>query len=357
IRQSPAQSSWALRIPAPDTAPRQSCPDRSPAGLAVSWLHRQSLTPTCLAHTISHSHFKEALMAPRSSKPARRIEAGGRSLFIHSQPRHSLHDLYHYCMTISWPQFYLFIAMSFIALNLLFAGLYQLQPGGIANQFPQGFLGAFFFSVETLATVGYGDMHPQTLYTHWISMLEIFIGMMSIALITGVTFARFSRPRARIVFTGNPVVRPLNGEQVLMLRAANARNNVIIDASARLRLLQHEVTAEGTAFRKLYDLALVRDQHPMFVLGWTLVHKIDEGSPLYQRDAASLAVARAQLILSINGIDETTIQPMVARHTFSHQDIRWNHAFADLIYTDEDENDHVDYQRLQEVSPLPPKEE
>ncbi|AUH52320.1 potassium channel protein [Chromobacterium sp. ATCC 53434] len=294
-------------------------------------------------------------MIPRRAKPARRIEAGGRSLFIHSLPRYSLHDLYHYCMTISWPYFYLFIAAAFITLNLLFAGLYQLQPGGIANQFPRGFLGAFFFSVETLATVGYGDMHPQTLFTHWISMLEIFIGMMSIALITGVTFARFSRPRARIVFTGSVVVRPLGGEPALMLRAANARNNVIIDASARLRLLQHEVTSEGTTFRKLYDLNLVRDEHPMFVLGWTLVHKIDENSPLHQRDAESLEKARAQLILSINGIDETTIQPMVARHVFSHQDIRWNHAFADLIYTDDDENDHVDYQRLHEVRPLPPR--
>ncbi|MCD4505027.1 ion channel, partial [Chromobacterium piscinae] len=343
-----------------------SSPDRSPAGLRRLWAaigglrirsSGASLTPVGIPHTISHPYPRTQQMAPRTSKPARRIDAGGRSLFIHSLPRHSLHDLYHYCMTISWPHFYLFIAASFIALNLLFAGLYQLQPGGIANQFPQGFLGAFFFSVETLATVGYGDMHPQTLYTHWVSMLEIFIGMMSIALITGMTFARFSRPRARIVFTNNPVVRPLNGEPVLMLRAANARNNVIIDASARLRLLQHETTAEGTTFRKLYDLDLVRDQHPMFVLGWTLVHKIDERSPLHRRDAAALAATRAQLILSVNGIDETTIQPMVARHTFSHQDIRWNHVFADLIYTDEDENDHVDYQRLQEVKPLPPRED
>ena len=295
-------------------------------------------------------------MVSRSSKPVRRILAGDRSLYIHSMPRHSLHDLYHYCMTISWPRFYLFIAAAFLALNLLFAGFYQLQPGGIANQFPQGFLGAFFFSVETLATVGYGDMHPQSLYTHWISMLEIFTGMMSIALITGVTFARFSRPRARIVFTRLAVVRPLNGEPALMLRAANARNNVIIDANARLRLLQQETTAEGTAFRKLYDLELVRDEHPMFVLGWTLVHKLDERSPLYQRDAESLAAVKAQLILSISGIDETTIQPMVARHTFSHLDIRWNHVFADLIYTDEEENDHVDYQLLQEVRPLPPRD-
>ncbi len=139
-----------------------------------------------------------------------------------------------------------------------------------------------------------------------------------------------------------------------MLRAANARNNVIIDASARLRLLQHEVSAEGVSFRKLHDLELVRDEHPMFVLGWTLVHKLEEGSPLYGHDAESLAAVRAQLILSINGIDETTVQPMVARHTFSHQDIRWNHAFADLIYTDAEENDHVDYQKLQEVKPLPP---
>lgn len=255
-------------------------------------------------------------------------------------------------MTISWPRFYLLIALAFMILNLLFAGLYQLQPGGIANQFPQGFLGAFFFSVETLATVGYGDMHPQTLYTHWISMLEIFIGMMSLALITGVTFARFSRPHSRIVFTPHPVVRTFNGERVLMFRAGNARTNFIIDASARLRLLQHEVTDEGVAFRKFHDLPLIRHDHPMFLLGWTLIHKLDEHSPLFLRDADSLAGQKVQLILTISGIDETTLQSVITRHVFSHEDIRWDHGFVDLIYSDDEGNDHVDYLRLQDVTPL-----
>ncbi|BEV70701.1 MULTISPECIES: ion channel [unclassified Paludibacterium] len=285
-------------------------------------------------------------------KRQRRISVGGRDLFIHNLPAHSPQDLYHYCMTISWPRFYWFIALAFVVLNLVFAALYQLQSGGIANQYPQGFLGAFFFSVETLATVGYGDMHPQTLYTHWISMLEIFIGMMSLALITGVTFARFSRPHSRIVFTPHPIVRTFNGERVLMFRAGNARTNFIIDASARLRLLQHELTDEGVSFRKFYDLPLIRHEHPMFLLGWTMIHKLDENSPLFGRDAASLAEKKAQLVLTISGIDETTVQSVIARQVFSHQDIRWDHAFVDLIYADENGNDHVDYLRLKDVVPL-----
>jgi len=155
----------------------------------------------------------------------------------------------------------------------------MLGAAPIANHFPEGFGGAFFFSVETLATVGYGDMHPQTVYVHWIATLEIFVGISSIALATGLIFARFSRPDAKIIFARYAIVRPLEGQMTLMVRAANGRQNVIAEARARLRILRQETTVEGYMLRKLHDLTLVRDQHPVFKLGWSLMHFIDESSP------------------------------------------------------------------------------
>jgi len=283
----------------------------------------------------------------------RQIEVGGRTIHVHRLPLRLGHDIYYVCMTMSWPRFYLAIAMLFSMLNLLFATLYQLQADSIANQFPQGFWGAFFFSVETLATVGYGDMHPQTVYAHIISMLEIFLGMMSLALVTGVTFARFSLPRSRIVFSRHPVIRQMDGQLSLMMRAANARQNVIVDAQAQLQVLFNTRSSEGTRMRRLHDLKLQRQHHPMFVLSWTLIHVIDDKSPLHGLGVDELADLKAGFVLSISGNDEITRQTMAARHVFEHDDIRWHYQYQDLLYTDEGGEDHVDFGLLHEIRPMP----
>lgn len=263
-----------------------------------------------------------------------------------------LHDIYHRCMTVRWPVFFGLIAVVFLILNLVFALLYQLQDDAIANQFPPGIWGAFFFSVETLATVGYGDMHPQTLYAHFVATVEIFIGMMGIAVITGVMFARFSRPRARVVFSAHPVIRPLNGQPTLMLRAANGRLNVIAEASARLRILRKETSAEGVTLRRVHDLKLVREQTPMFVLSWTLLHVIDADSPLHDMTAEQMKLTDLKLVLTLEGTDETTSQTLLARKIFDHDSIRWNHGYRDLLHTDPEGRDHIDYARIDETFDL-----
>src|SRR5579859_4375802 len=237
------------------------------------------------------------LIFPRhSSAIPRRFRLGAREVLTEGISQQILLDLYHYFMTVSWTQLFATIAAFFLIFDLAFGCLYHLAPGCIANLNPPGFVGDFFFSVETLATVGYGDMHPQTLYGHMVAMVEIFVGLMMLAIITGIMFARFSRPRARFLFAESAVVRPIDGKLTLMFRAANERQNVIQEASARLRMLRDVVTAEGYEFRRIVDLELVRSQHPVFVLSWTIMHVIDESSPLFGETAISLNASEAAFI-------------------------------------------------------------
>lgn len=240
----------------------------------------------------------------------------------------------------------------FFFFDLLFGFLYYLSPGCIAKLNPPGFAGDFFFSVETLATVGYGEMHPATFYGHLIAMIEIFVGLMSLALITGLMFARFSRPQARFLFTKNAVVRPIAGKPTLIFRAANERQNVVQDASARLSLLRDELTEEGYRIRRIVDLPLLRSQHPMFTLGWTIMHVIDDASPLSSDTAESLSSSRTAFILSLSGTDEDTGQTLMARGEYSSADIRWNSTFHDILEEAPDGTLHVDYSKFHDIEPL-----
>jgi inward rectifier potassium channel len=281
----------------------------------------------------------------------RKIRLRSHVVVAHGLPLRVWQDLYHRALTISWPAFFVTLAVLFLLLNSIFATLYQLGGASIANQNPHGFAGAFFFSVETLATVGYGDMHPQTFYAHSVATLEIFVGMSGIALATGMIFARFSRPRAKIMFSRYAIVRPIDGQTTLMVRTANARQNVIVEARARLRLMRVERSSEGYVLRKIYDLVLVRDQQPMFYLGWNLMHVIDETSPLYGQTPESLAEQDASLLITIEGSDENTAQTMQARYSWPSEDIRWRHRFVDLI-REENGVSHIDYTHFDDVVPL-----
>jgi len=288
----------------------------------------------------------------RSAAP-RLIRLGAREVLTQGISREILLDLYHYFMTVSWTRLFATIVAFFLIFDVLFGCLFHLVPGCIANLNPPGFLGDFFFSVETLATVGYGDMHPQTLYGHVVAMLEIFVGLLMLALITGIMFARFSRPRARFLFARSAVVRPIDGKLTLMFRAANARQNVVQEASAQLRMLRDEVTEEGFHIRRIVDLALVRSRHPIFALSWTIMHIIDETSPLSGESEESLAAAGATFLLTLGGTDETTGQYLMAREEYESRSIRWNETFRDILETTEDGTLHIDYGKFDDVEPLP----
>lgn len=283
----------------------------------------------------------------------RKVRVSGRTVITHGMRREIWHDLYHHFMDVSWPLLFTVFAGFFVVFNLFFAVVYAADPGCIANLNPPGFWGDFFFSVETLVTVGYGDMHPQTVYGHVFASLELFIGVMTVALMTGGMFARFSRPRARIRFSQHGVVRPVDGRPTLMFRAANERQNVILEASAQLRMLRDTVSSEGYRMRRIVDLPLVRNQNPIFLLGWNLMHVIDETSPLAGEDAGSLAAAHALFLLTMSGTDETTGQVVNARHEYGDGALRWNHTFRDVLHTDEQGVQHLDYGRFDLLDPLP----
>jgi inward rectifier potassium channel len=282
----------------------------------------------------------------------RTVNVGGRPFVSRGLSRRIWDDIYHRALIVSWPVFFALVATAFLLLNTFFAGIYQLGSQPIANQFPRGFGGAFFFSVETLATVGYGDMHPQTVYAHIIATVEIFTGMASIAVVTGLIFSRFSRPHAKIIFSKYPVVRIIDGQPTLMIRAANTRQNLIAEASAQLHLLRLEISPEGFRLRKIHDLKLIRDRHPIFVLSWVLMHVIDSSSPLYGESSETLERTQSTFLLSIEGTDETTSQSLLARQQWSHRDLRWNYRYIDLVHEDGTGLNIIDYTVFDEVQPL-----
>jgi inward rectifier potassium channel len=242
-------------------------------------------------------------------------------------------DLYHRSMTVYWPVFFGIAAAIFVMLNAVFAFFYYLGNRPIANVSDDLPLSLFYFSIETLATVGYGDMHPQSNYGHLVATVEIFTGMCFLAVMTGLIFARFSRPRARFVFARHPVVTAHQGQSTLMIRVANARNNTISQATARLWLFRVETTVEGHQLRRYHELLLDRREHPMFSLSWTIFHAIDETSPLYRMTAHELGAIDAALVLNVGGVDDSSAQQLYARQLYSHHDIKWKYRYRDITST------------------------
>jgi inward rectifier potassium channel len=291
---------------------------------------------------------------PSEPKP-QRIRLGGREIEARGLAGGFWSDLYYRSMTVSWPGFFAGAAAIFLALNGGFALIYflgyVLGESPVANAVPGRFLDLLYFSIETLATVGYGDMHPQTDYGHLVATVEIFTGMSFLAVMTGLVFARFSRPRARFVFAQYPIVAQHEGEPTLMIRVANARHNIISGATARLWLIRGEQSAEGQYFRRYYELDLRRSENPVFALSWTIFHPIDEKSPLFGASSDDLAEADALLVLTISGLDDNSAQQLNARQSYSQRHIRWHHRYVDISSNGDDGRVILDYGKFHDVTP------
>jgi inward rectifier potassium channel len=284
----------------------------------------------------------------RTSKP-RIVRFGGREVITEGLNLTFWADISHRCMTASWPAFIAGAVLVFVVFNAAFAVFYWIGDQPIANVPGGAYIDYLYFSIETLSTAGYGDMHPQTHYGHFISAVELFTGIFSMSLMTGLIFARFSRPNARLLFADNPVVSHHEGQPTLMVRFANERHNIIGNATARLWLLRDEVSLEGGSFRRFYELPLVRNEHPALALSWTLYHVLDEQSPLHGLDADDLDATGVALVLVVSGYDVVAAQIVHGRRTYEHSDIRFGHRYADILDTTEDGRLRIDYGRFHET--------
>jgi inward rectifier potassium channel len=259
-------------------------------------------------------------------------------------------DLFHNSMRASWPAFFAGFAVYFLTMNLVFATLLHLGGDCVANARPGSFLDKFFFSVETLATVGYGDMHPGNDYAHVVVTVEIFTGLSTLAVFTGLIFARFARPRARVIFADALALGPHDGQPMLMARFANARHSMVTEAQAELWFLFMEVTGEGRRFVRFRSLNLVQKRNPIFALTWTLFHPVDGSSPLHGLTLDDLEAMDARFLLIFDGLDEVSGQKLNIRRAYSFADLRFGHIFSDIVTPGaNDDPPEVDYRKIHDT--------
>ncbi len=263
--------------------------------------------------------------------------------------RHSVRDVYHWLLTVSWLTFAGVGLAAYLVSNALFALLYLFDPHGIAGARPGNFADAFFFSVETIGTIGYGVLAPRDLYANIVMTGENFFGLSFIAVATGVIFARVSRPTARVMFSENALITVHDGETTLMFRAANERANRVLEAEVSVSITRDFRTVEGKSMRRFEELKLVRSRSPLFALTWTVLHIIDEKSPFYGMTEEGLLKASGQILVVLSGMDETFAQRIHARHSYLPEDLVWNRHFADVITEDEHGRRLVDYTRFHEL--------
>jgi inward rectifier potassium channel len=280
------------------------------------------------------------------------LDYDGTPITLQGIQTHTFRDTYHYLVHASWPAVLLTIAIGFAAVNALFA-LGYMALGGVANARPGSFFDAFFFSVQTMATIGYGTMAPKSAAANLLVTLEALTGGTGLALMTGLVFAKFSRPTARVRFSNVAVIGNYHGCRSLMLRMANERDARIVQPQLYAVLLRAEPEDNGGYFVRVHDLELVRDRHVFLTLSWLVVHRIDEHSPLRDATPESLQRDRAAVVLSLTGVDEVLSQTVYAHHSYLAEDIRWDARFVDVIGRREGGGWLVNYSRFDDVLELP----
>ena len=280
--------------------------------------------------------------------------AEGYEIRIIGGRRDGFHDLYHAFLRIHWWTAIGGIAGVYLALNAVFAVLYLLV-GGVANATPGSFLDAFFFSVQTMGTIGYGSMYPVTRGANALVVAESVVGLMVVAVATGLVFARFSQTRARVAFSSRVAVSPVDGIPTLMMRVGNERKrNNIVDATFRLTLMRTIVTAEGNTVYRTVELPLVRERATALARSWMVLHRLEPNSPLAGATPESLVAADAELTLAVAGIDDTSLQPIHARHTWTAPSVVFGARLADVVSETQDGGLLIDLRRFHDLVPTPP---
>jgi inward rectifier potassium channel len=257
-------------------------------------------------------------------------------------------DLYYWVMEMSWPMFIGLVSLLFLVINIAFGLIYAAMPGAVVNAQPYSVIDGFFFSVDTLGTVGYGVMAPATRFAHAIASIEILTGLFFSATMTGLIFARFARPRQSLEFSRVAVIGRHQGSKALMVRVASTRSRALADAQAQMSFLETHHLGEGRFFRSLVTLPLVRDTNPLLGLSWTLVHLLADDSPVL---AALASEDRFLLTVTIGGVDTLLAGPSLGGVRYDRDQIRADHEFVDII-SEEDGVVRLDMTLLHETVPI-----
>jgi len=301
------------------------------------------------------------MAAPAAPKKIRYTAPQRTNLAVrtHGQDVPLFEDVYHRVLAMPWWRFFAYVGATWVGVNLVFALLYAAVPGCVSGAAPGNLEDAFYFSVQTFATIGYGAMAPATRFGHVVVVCEALVGTLGIALVTGVTFAKFARPTARVLFASKAVVHIRDGVPHLVFRLANWRGNMVVEGQLHVSLLKRVTTREGDVIRIPVELPLVRDRTAMFALTWVPMHRIDEKSPLWggleARDR--LLAEGAEIFLSFSGMDETLGQSIQARYRYRLDDIAYNARFADVLTIEPDGTRIIDYAHFHDIEPLGRPEE
>jgi inward rectifier potassium channel len=262
-------------------------------------------------------------------------------------------NAFHYLINISWTKFLLIVFAGFVCVNLFFTILYQLA--GIQNlsnaaskDEVESFLNTFFFSVQTFATVGYGGIHPTGIFSNIIASLESMTGILSFALATGLLYGRFSKPSAKIIFSDKAIITSFKEGKALMFRVANSRENILMEMEANA-MLTYLDKSDNRFTRKYYPLKLEIKFIYFFPLPWTIVHPINEDSPLYGKTAKDLEELEAELLIMVKGFDDSFSQYVITRSSYKHDEIDWDVKFVRAYSTEETGETIVDLEKVSET--------
>jgi inward rectifier potassium channel len=275
------------------------------------------------------------------------------SLHVVGGPRASFRDAYHTLLRMPWWSAFFLIVGGFLILNAAFAGIF-LWVGGISNARPGNFLDAFFFSVQTMGTIGYGTMFPQSTAANVVVVAESVVGLVVTALATGIVFVRFSQVRGRVVFAEKAAIGPMDGVPTLMIRLGNERTNIIYDAELRVTFVRTRRTKEGNVIYESKELDLLRARAPNLSQSWNILHRVDKSSPLHGETPESLAAAEAELMVAMSGTDQTSLQPIHGRYTYEHTRIAWGQRLADVLSELPNGDMQIDLTRFHLLEPTQP---
>jgi inward rectifier potassium channel len=293
---------------------------------------------------------------PLPTDPSVRIQKvrspGGFDVWLVGVRPQRFGDLYHAFLRISWPKALGVLAIAYLFLNLVFAVAFAMV-GGVVNARPGSFRDAFAFSIQTMGTIGYGAMYPQSMAAEGLVGLESVVALIFTALVTGLVFARFTRIMSRVLFTTDAVIGPVDGVPTLSFRVGNDRDNSVLDATLEVTLTRLEVTREGTSFYRSYDLALVRPKNNLLSRSWSAMHRIDEKSALFGTTPESNEANEVEINVFLRGVDETTHQPIYAHHRYESTHILYEHRHKDILSIAPDgllTLDQRDFDRVEQLS-------